>query len=119
MAAANVLDPFSWLAPGALAAAPASALPTQQSLELAATVHDVTRGTATVLQIMERAWIDRDDTHDAGKPVAPVISDQMQCDLMRLTIASLSLLADRAMGAITAANEAADASGPGAGRGGA
>jgi hypothetical protein len=107
MAAATVLDPFSWLAPGALAAAPAAALPTQQSLELAATVHDVTRGAATVLQIIERAWIDREDTDDADKPVTPVISEQMQGDLMRLTITSLSLLADRAMCAITAANEAA------------
>ena len=119
MAAATVLDPFSWLAPGALAAAPASALPTQQSLELAATVHDVTRGAATVLQIIERAWIDREDTEDADKPVAPVISDQMQGDLMRLTIASLSLLADRAMGAITAVNEAADLSGSSGSRAGA
>ena len=107
MADATVLDPFSWLAPGALAAAPASALPTQQGLELAATVHDLARGAATALQIIERAWIDREDTDDDDRPVRPVISEQAQGDLMRLTIASLSLLAGRAMGAITAANEAA------------
>lgn len=114
MADATVLDSFSWLAPGALAVTPASALPTRQSLELAATAHDMTRGGVTVLQIIERAWMAREGTDDDDRPVRPAISEQVQADLMRLTIASLSLLADRAIGAITAVNESAAHQGGGA-----